>query len=62
MKSYSIDEWCAMHRLSRSYFYVLVRRGEAPASFKIGRCTRISEAANSAWLKAREAAGQVEAA
>lgn len=56
MMSYSIDEWCKMHGLSRSFFYALQARGEAPKSFKVGRCTRISEDANRYWLAEREAA------
>lgn len=57
MKSQSIAEWCAAHDLSRSTFYALKSKGEAPRTFKAGRCTRISEAAAAEWLAAREAAG-----
>lgn len=56
MKSLSVDEWCKSHGLSRSFFYALQARGEGPRTFKVGRCTRISEAANNEWLVAREAA------
>jgi predicted DNA-binding transcriptional regulator AlpA len=62
MKSYSIDDWCKLHGISRSYFYKLQNQGQAPTIYKIGRCTRISEAANNEWVKAREAASQAEAA
>jgi predicted DNA-binding transcriptional regulator AlpA len=56
MKSFSIDDWCAMHALSRSFYYKLDKLGQAPKSFKVGRTVRISETANDEWLSAREAA------
>jgi predicted DNA-binding transcriptional regulator AlpA len=62
MKSQSIDEWCKAHGLSRSFFYLLQQRGEGPRSFKVGRVTRISDAANAEWVAAREAASQSVAA
>jgi predicted DNA-binding transcriptional regulator AlpA len=56
MRSFSIDQWCEMHDFSRAFFYKLASQGQAPKNFKVGRATRISEAANSEWLAAREAA------
>jgi predicted DNA-binding transcriptional regulator AlpA len=56
MRSFSIDQWCEMHDLSRAFFYKLAKKGQAPKSFKVGTSTRISEAANNEWLAAREAA------
>lgn len=44
-----------MHDFSRAFFYKLASQGEAPKNFKVGRTTRISEAANNEWLAAREA-------
>lgn len=55
MRSFSIDEWCQLHGFSRSFFYKLTSQGEGPKTFKIGRCLRISEAAASEWVTAREA-------
>jgi predicted DNA-binding transcriptional regulator AlpA len=55
MRSFSVDEWCQLHGFSRSFFYKLATQGEAPKTFKIGRCTRISEAAAVEWVSAREA-------
>jgi predicted DNA-binding transcriptional regulator AlpA len=62
MKSLSIDEWCRAHELSRSFFYALQARGEGPRTFKVGRCTRISQVANDEWVQAREAASASVAA
>jgi predicted DNA-binding transcriptional regulator AlpA len=58
MRSFSIDQWCEMHNLSRSFFYKMARAGDAPRTFKIGVCTRISEAANAAWIAEQEAKSQ----
>ena len=55
MRSFSIDEWCALHGFSRSFFYKLAAQGEGPKPFKCGRCTRISEAAAIEWIASREA-------
>ncbi len=62
MTSLSIDAWCQAHGFSRAYFYLLEKRGEAPKSFKVGRCRRITEAANLEWVHAREAASESVAA
>ncbi|BAT60619.1 hypothetical protein GJW-30_1_03167 [Variibacter gotjawalensis] len=56
MTSFSVDEWCRAHGLSRSFFYLLRSRGEAPRTFKVGRITRISAQANEDWVRGREAA------
>jgi excisionase family DNA binding protein len=55
MRSFSIDQWCELHNLSRSFFYKLCSQGEAPKTFKIGSATRISEDANNAWVAELEA-------
>jgi predicted DNA-binding transcriptional regulator AlpA len=55
MRSFSIDDWCQLHNLSRAFFYKLDTQGQAPKTFKIGRCRRISEAAATEWVAAREA-------
>jgi predicted DNA-binding transcriptional regulator AlpA len=54
MRSFSIDEWCQLHGFSRSFFYKLMSQGEGPKTFKIGRCTRISEAAAAEWVTERD--------
>ncbi len=62
MRSFSIDEWCELHSLSRAFFYKLASQGRAPATFKVGRVTRITEQANMAWIAEREAASAEVAA
>jgi hypothetical protein len=60
MRSFSIDDWCKLHGLSRAFFYKLASQGRAPDTFKVGRCTRITEQANAAWIAARQADSQVQ--
>lgn len=55
MRSFSIEEWCKLHEFSRPFFYKLQKQGEAPKTFNVGRCVRISEDANATWIAAREA-------
>jgi predicted DNA-binding transcriptional regulator AlpA len=54
MGSRSVEEWCRDNGFSRNFFYLLVARNQAPRSFKIGRCRRISDAAHAEWLVERE--------
>ena len=53
--SYTLDEWCHRRRISRAMFYVLDAQGLAPKSYYVGRKRCISDAADAAWLQAREA-------
>ncbi len=50
MRSFSINQWCAMHGVSRSMFYKLQTLGKAPETFRVGSVQRISEEANRAWI------------
>jgi hypothetical protein len=55
MKTYSLDQWLKMRNLSRPFWYVLKKRGEAPRHFNVGRLVHITDEADAEWLKAREA-------
>jgi hypothetical protein len=57
----TIDEFCSDWRISRSFFYVLKARGEAPAIVQARRAQRISHEAEKTWARAREAAGETNA-
>jgi predicted DNA-binding transcriptional regulator AlpA len=61
MLSFSIDQWCAAHGFSRSFFYKMQKQGNGPRVFKVGASTRISAAAAAEWLAEREAASTVAA-
>jgi hypothetical protein len=53
---YSIAEFCRAHRLSRSFFYILAKRGEAPAVMAVGKRRFVSEDAAKAWRERMEGA------
>lgn len=54
--SLSIDAWCESHGFARSFFYKLQSQNQGPRTFKVGRLTRISVAADAEWIAEREAA------
>lgn len=62
MQSFTIDEFCKRHRISRAQFYILQHRGEAPSTFLVGKRPRISEDQERAWITARQAASNGVAA
>lgn len=46
---FTVPEFCAAHRISRSLFYKLSKAGEGPRVTKVGRATRITPAAAAEW-------------
>ena len=54
--AYSIDEFCARHRISPQLFYKL--RGQMPTTFRVGTRVLISREAAAAWRRERENAAQ----
>jgi hypothetical protein len=52
--AYSVDEFCARHRISPQLFYKF--RKQMPATFKVGARVLISKEAAAAWRRARETA------
>jgi hypothetical protein len=54
-ESFTIDEFCAKEKISRSFFYKLEAQGAAPKTYPLGRTRRISPDAHKAWRTAREA-------
>lgn len=52
--SFSIKEFCELHTISRSFFYLLREKGEAPRLMKVGRRTLISAEAAAEWRKSME--------
>lgn len=53
--SFSIEQWCQRHNLSRSTYYKLRAANKAPRTMEVLNCVRISEDADREWVKAREA-------
>ena len=54
--SYSIDEFCQRHRISRSFYYKLRGAGLGPREMHINSIVRISAQADADWTRAREEA------
>jgi len=52
--AFSIENFCRLHGISRSKFYLLLNEGLAPKIMKIGRRTLISHEAAAQWRKDME--------
>jgi hypothetical protein len=54
--SFTINEWCAHRRISRTEFYNMQARGDGPRIHRIGKAghPRISAEADAAWLAKQE--------
>ncbi|MGY8639187.1 hypothetical protein RAD15_42690 [Bradyrhizobium sp. 14AA] len=51
--AYSVDEFCARYRISRTLFYKLKSKGLMPATFKLGTRVLISREAAADWRRSR---------
>lgn len=51
---YTIAEFCNAHKISRSFFYVLISKNIAPKITKIGTRTLITAEAAQEWRKKME--------
>jgi predicted DNA-binding transcriptional regulator AlpA len=60
--AFSVQEFCTLHRISRCYFYKLLKQGLAPRLIKIGARTLVSVEAAADWRRERENASQKVAA
>src|ERR1700730_10417454 len=56
-RSLTIPEFCRLHGISRSMYYVLRAQGCGPREMRIGRIIRITVDANRDWQHRMEAAG-----
>ena len=53
--AFTIKEFCAQHRISVAFYYVLRHRGEAPVEMHVGSRVLVSYEAAADWRRAREA-------
>jgi hypothetical protein len=53
--SFTVGEWCDYRRISRAMFYKLDQQGLTPRSYYVGAKRLISDEADAAWMRAREA-------
>jgi hypothetical protein len=54
--AYSVDEFCARHRISVQLFYK--NRQQMPRTFRVGTRVLISKEAAAAWRRQREQAAE----
>jgi excisionase family DNA binding protein len=52
--SFSIQEFCVRHGISRSAFYKAIDAGQAPRLMRVGSRVMISKEAAEAWRRERE--------
>lgn len=52
--SFSIKEFCELHDISRSFFYLLREKGEAPRLMKVRRRMLVSAEAAAEWRRNME--------
>lgn len=52
----SVEEFCQRHGICRATFYKILKDGKGPRIMKVGGQTRISDAAESDWIREREQA------
>jgi len=57
----TVAEFCQRWRLSRSGFYLMRQRGEAPRVVRVGGLLRISRVAELEWIAACEERDRAEA-
>lgn len=53
-EAFSVSQFCESHDISRATFYQLLKSGDAPVIFKIGKRTLISVEAAEAWRRRME--------
>lgn len=53
--AFSIPEFCALHRISRPYFYKMLKTGLAPRTMMLGGRRLVSAEAAADWRREREA-------
>jgi predicted DNA-binding transcriptional regulator AlpA len=54
-ETFTLKEFLAVEKISRSYFYKLEQIGKAPRTYNIGRTRRVTGAARREWRAALEA-------
>ena len=61
-QSYTVDEFAASERMSRSMVYKLWKQGKGPRFYMVGTVRRISHQARIDWQREREAGSGSRAA
>ena len=58
--AFTVNEFCARHRISVQLFYKLKPQGLMPVTFRLGTRVLISREAAAAWRRARETEAQAD--
>jgi hypothetical protein len=58
LEACDIPTFCVLHQISQGGFYGLLRKGQAPRTFKAGGRTLISREAAADWRRQMESATQ----
>ena len=53
-ETYTVDQFCNAHNISRSHLYVLVKKGDGPRLMKVGRRTLITNEAAKEWRESHD--------
>jgi len=53
--SFTLAQWCAFRKISRSTYYNLAKVGKAPRIMLLGKKITITEKADADWCRDREA-------
>ncbi len=59
--AYSLNEFCAAHRIGRAFYYKLKAQGLGPREMRLGSRVIITREAAERWRREREAATQAAA-
>lgn len=54
---FDVRTFCAVHKISRSFFYKLLAEGRGPRLLKLGKRTLVSAEAAAEWRARMEKAG-----
>lgn len=54
-QAYSIEAFCKTHHIARATYYLLVKQGKAPRTFRVGKKPLISVEAAAEWRRQMEA-------
>jgi predicted DNA-binding transcriptional regulator AlpA len=52
--AYSIDQFCNIHSISRAEFYLLLKKGLAPTTMRVGRRRLVSIESAKEWRQRME--------
>ncbi len=52
--TFTVDQFCRSHNMSRATFYEIAKRGDGPTLMKVGKRTYVSAEAAAEWRRRME--------